>query len=119
MQHLARTLAFLIGCMGARLLLAAAMFMAPPGFWVQFLALMCIAIAIGFTVIYVMGWRKTGIETGNSPIWWNALRPVHAVLFFAAGIAALAGMRRAAATILIFDTAVGLTAYLIHKSTTK
>ena len=38
--------------------------------------------AIGFTFIYLTDSRKTGIETDGEPIWWNHLRPLHAINYF-------------------------------------
>ena len=37
--------------------------------------------ATGFLIIYFGGYRKKGRETFNQEIWWDHLRPVHAILY--------------------------------------
>ena len=68
------------------------------------------AIALGFFLIYVNGWRKTGVETCGKAIWWNSLRPVHALLWGLFAYLALTG-NRAAYIPLAIDTLVGAVAW--------
>ena len=105
-----RVMMFLFGCMGARFaLVAVAKYL--PSDYLPLMAIPAFALAIGFAAIYAFGWRKTGIEVGGDVIWWNALRPVHAALWFTFGVLALA--RRADAWIvLLIDTLIGLFAFL-------
>jgi hypothetical protein len=105
---------FLIGCIGTRLAITLLAKWIP----LEYLPLMgipALAIAIGFTLIYVNGWRKTGIEVGGGQIWWNALRPVHAFLWGLFGILALL-KQPFAWIVLLVDTLIGLSAFIIkHK----
>ena len=101
---------FLGGCIPARLALAAAAYFA-QGTWATLLGIALAAIAVGFMTIYVMGWRKTGVETQGRPIWWNHLRPVHAVFYGAAATALLMGENAASASLLLADTALGAAAF--------
>ena len=101
---------FLIGCMGARLgIVYAALRVAPR--------IMCIItglIGLSFAVIWAMGWRKTGVETGGQPIWWNHLRPVHALLYLTASILLWYGYTKWAAGVLFLDMLIGLISFIHH-----
>lgn len=72
--------------------------------------------AIGFFIIYILGLRKTGIETNGEPIWWDWLRPVHAALF--AGFAFVAysqdNLRYKAWVLLAIDLFIGVIAWSKH-----
>lgn len=105
-----RIFAFLIGCMGARLLLVYATLVAP----LKPLSILLGVIGLGFSVIWLMGWRKTGIETGGDPIWWNNLRPFHALAYLSAAALLWFGRRHLAAGVLFVDALVGLWFFLDH-----
>ena len=49
--------------------------------YLQLLGYLAIIPAIGFSYIFLTGSRKTGIEVFGSKIWWNKLRPLHAILY--------------------------------------
>ena len=70
-----------------------------------------IAIAIGFLVIYVGGFRQSGPETFGKPLWWNNLRPVHGALWLSFGLLALQNNRKAWILLLI-DMIIGLVAHV-------
>jgi hypothetical protein len=78
-----------------------------------YLAIPGLAISIGFLIIYKMGWRKTGVETGGKPIWWNSLRPVHASFYLLFSYYAIKGSKYAWIW-LAFDVLLGIAAYLHH-----
>ena len=40
-----------------------------------------LVIMIGFIYIYISGSRKTGAEVFGGKIWWDGLRPLHALLY--------------------------------------
>ena len=104
---------FLVGCMGTRALLvylAATVSQA----WLRVMAVLAAAVALGFALIYVGGLRPTGAETGGQPIWWNSLRPVHALLYAAFAYFAWTGQRRPAWIVLLVDVVVGLTSFMYH-----
>lgn len=97
-------LTFLIGCIGTRLLLALLGSKYP-----DLIGNIVLIPAIGFLVIYFFNLRKTGIETGGKPIWWNHLRPVHAMMYLL--FSALRNYSFAPA-ILVADVLIGLVAHL-------
>ena len=75
-----KTIKFLIGCIGARLMLT---------FLAKYinqknrekLAYITLLISITFITLYLFDLRKTGAEA-EGIIWWNKLRPIHGVLYF-------------------------------------
>lgn len=110
-------LAFLIGCIGSRLTLSYLAYSRPD--MLPWLGLLALAISVGFTMIYINGWRKTGIETGGKPIWWNHLRPFHAFTYGLFALLALQGVHEHAWKVLLFDTLVGLSAFIAKKAPLK
>ena len=102
---------FLIGCMGARLLLV----FAARNISVDYLPYMgyaALAIAIGFAYIYLTGSRKTGGEVFGEQIWWNDLRPVHSALYFIFALYAI-NRQTFAWIYLAMDVVIGLVAFLL------
>jgi len=71
-------------------------------------------MGFGFVTLFVFDLRKTGIETGGGRIWWNALRPVHGVLYLTASYFVVRHLRVQGASVLAVDTALGLCAFLWH-----
>jgi len=69
-----------------------------------------LVISIGFATIYIKGWRKTGLEVGGGRIWWNALRPIHAGIWFVFAVMALA-QNHNAWIVLASDALLGLSAF--------
>lgn len=109
-----RLLLFLFGCIGVRSLFAYAASVASVGVlrvmgWLAFIP------AIGFALIFVTGARKTGAEVFGEKIWWNSLRPLHSVLYFAFAWLAINGMRGMAWKVLAADVVLGLTAFGVNK----
>lgn len=110
---LIRNLTFLFGCIGTRLLLAYLAFAFPQ--ILPVMGVFALAIAVGFTLIYLNGWRKTGPEVMGGKIWWNALRPIHAFNYFLFAVLALSGSKMLAAhawKVLLFDALLGLLAFI-------
>jgi uncharacterized membrane protein YfcA len=101
---------FLIGCVGARLGFAYAALVVPT----KILSFIFGIIGIGFAIIWIMGWRKTGTETGGRPIWWNHLRPLHAYAYLASAVLLWFKYRKDAAFIIFLDLIVGLISFLFH-----
>jgi hypothetical protein len=114
MTELKRILLFLFGCMGARFSLTWVAYRFPE--MLPILGLFALCVSIGFTVIYLKGWRKTGIETGGQPIWWNDLRPFHAFMYGLFALLALSGVKEHAWKILLLDTIIGFLAFVNHVS---
>ena len=107
-----RFLLFLIGCIGSRLLLV----YVAKNVGIQYLKYMgylALLPAMGFTYIYLTGARKTGAEVFGDKIWWNNLRPIHALLYFTFAYNAIDGNKEAWIYLLI-DVLFGLISFLTH-----
>jgi hypothetical protein len=102
---------FLTGCMGTRVLLVVLAATLPLR-WLRVLGVLGGAVAAWFTVIYAGKLRPSGAETGGQPIWWNSLRPVHAMLYAAFAYCAWVGNRRGAWTALLVDVIIGFAAFV-------
>ena len=68
---------------------------------------------IGFIYIYLTGSRKTGAEVFGGKIWWNNLRPLHALNYLLATYMLHKNIKRPEYVIL-FDTIIGLLKFLIY-----
>lgn len=106
-----RHLLFLLGCIPVRLGFAALARFQP-----RYLPLMggiALLPAAAFLVLFSTGWRTTGPEVFGDRIWWNALRPLHAILL---AIFAYLALRRSPSAwkVLLFDAMLGLVAFLVH-----
>lgn len=108
-----RVLMFLFGCMPARLGIA---YLASKASLRQlrWMATVALIVAISFTIIYVGGFRRTGLETGGDLIWWNKLRPLHALMFLTFVMYAWAGHGDVAWKILVADACLGLLSFLVY-----
>ena len=106
-----RIVTFLIGCIGTRIGLAyAAKF--SNKLWSKILSIVTGFMALGFATIYLFGLRKTGLETQGAPIWWNHLRPLHAIMYAIASWGLFVGKQELSWKVLLVDTLVGLMAFL-------
>ncbi len=105
-----RALLFLLGCIPTRAAFTYAAAKSQTS-TLPLLGALAALPAIGFLVIYFTGARKTGAETGGAPIWWNALRPIHAFLWAAFAFLAFFG-KSWAWIILAADTLFGTLAFL-------
>jgi hypothetical protein len=47
----------------------------------RIMAIFATVISIGFMIIFLTGIRQRGFETGGQLIWWNTLRPLHALTY--------------------------------------
>ena len=75
-----RFLLFIIGCIGIR----TGIFILAKYINLEFLPILgyiSLLPAIGFLYIYLTGKRLTGPEVFGENIWWNTLRPIHAILY--------------------------------------
>ena len=78
--NLKRLLLFFIGCIGVRLFfvyLAKSIQLK----YLPYLGYLALLPALGFTYIFLTGSRETGAEVFGEKIWWNYLRPVHALFY--------------------------------------
>ena len=107
-----RILMFLIGCIGMRsLFVVIAKYININ--YLKYLGFLALLPAIGFVYIYLTGARKTGPETFGEKIWWNNLRPIHAILYFLFAYNAIIGNKQAW-LYLLADVLFGLISFLIH-----
>jgi len=113
MNHIQqRFLMFLIGCIGVRsLFVLIAKYINPK--YLKYLGYLALLPAIGFIYIYVTGSRKTGAETLGEKIWWNHLRPIHAILYLLFAYHAIIGNQQSWIYLLI-DVLIGLVSFLIY-----
>ena len=105
-----RFLLFLIGCIGVRTLFVLIAKMS-NAYYLQILGYLALLPAIGFVYIYLTGSRQVGAEVFGEKIWWNNLRPLHAILYFLFAYNAINGNKMAYQYLLI-DVIFGLFAFL-------
>jgi hypothetical protein len=107
-----RILLFLVGCIGTRSLLV---YIAKTTDvkYLPYLGYLAILPAIGFMYIFITGVRKTGVEVFGDKIWWNNLRPVHALLYLLFAYFAI-HKNTNAWIILLIDVVFGLSNFLWH-----
>ena len=107
-----RFLLFLIGCIGTRFLFVLIAKNAGPKY-LPLLGYLALLPAIGFMYIFLTGSRKTGREVFGEKIWWNDLRPIHAILYFLFAYNAIIGNKQSW-IYLLADVLIGLISFLIH-----
>jgi hypothetical protein len=94
-----RFLLFLFGCIGTRSLLV------------------YIAKNLSKQYLFYLGWltgtRQTGAEVFGDKIWWNDLRPLHSLLYFAFSYNAIMGNMNAWVYLLV-DVIIGLISFLSY-----
>jgi hypothetical protein len=103
-------LLFLVGCMGARLLLTYAAKQANKT-WLRYMGFIALLPAVGFLTLFLTGMNKT-VGTFGEKIWWNSLRPVHSLLYFLFAYSAIQGNPKAWIFLLI-DVTIGFSAFII------
>lgn len=107
-----RIFLFLIGCIGTRALFV---YIAKNVnlTYLPLLGYLAILPMIGFIYIYLTGSRQTGAEVFGGKIWWNNLRPLHALLY---GLFAYYAIQRAnfAWKFLLADVIIGFCAFMIY-----
>lgn len=108
-----RFLLFLIGCIPIRILLSYLAYNLPYKYLFIFGYILLIP-AFGFIYIYLTNSRKIGKETFGSPIWWNTLRPIHAILYLLAGYYSINNMNIKASIMLSIDVLIGLISFLYY-----
>ena len=111
-----RIFLFLGGCITTRLLLVyMAYTFAVKNSWLhlQVMGFLALIPALGFAIIYLGQYRKTGPEVFGDRIWWNDLRPVHAALYAIFAYMAITKNKHAWKVLLV-DVVIGLTAFIVH-----
>ena len=78
--------------------------------WMGYLALLP---AIGF-MYYFFRWSDTKGLALFKEIWWNNMRPIHGLLYFAFAYYAIYGKRDMAWKTLTVDVILGIVVFLMH-----
>lgn len=113
MSKQTRIVLFTLGCIPTRLLLAVLAAQGKPQSIIQStLAVLFGTIALGFAVIYTLDIRKTGAEVFGDRIWWNHLRPIHAVMYALAALALVQDRSDIAWKVIVADTLFGLFSFV-------
>ena len=106
-----RFLLFLFGCIGMRSLFVILAKNANE-MYLKYMGYLALIPAIGFIYIYLTGSRQTGAEVFGGKIWWNNLRPLHALLYLLFAYNAILGIKIAWIYLLI-DVIIGLMSFII------
>ena len=107
-----RFIMFIFGCMVARVSLVLLAKNVSPKY-LRILGFLSLIPAIGFITIYLGELRKTGGEVIGNKIWWNELRPVHAVMYLLFAIYAIK-KKDFAWIILLLDVCIGIVAFIMY-----
>lgn len=106
-----RFLLFLFGCIGLRSLFVIIAKNIDIKY-LPYLGYLALLPTLGFIYIFATDSRKTGAEVFGGKIWWNNLRPVHALLYGLFAYNAIIGNKDAWIYLLI-DVIFGLFSFLI------
>ena len=107
-----RFVLFIIFCLGSRVTLAYIAKHAGPRV-LRIMGYLAIAPVIGFMYIFLTGSRTTGAEVMGEKIWWNSLRPVHALLCALFAYSAINSYSYAW-MFLLADVVLGAISFMVH-----
>ena len=107
-----RFLLFLIICIGIRSLFVYIAKTIDTNY-LPIMGYISLLFAICFTYIYLTDGRKTGFEVFGEKIWWNNLRPLHALLYFVFAYMAI-NKNQNAWIVLLIDVVIGLISFLTY-----
>ena len=107
-----RFLVFLFGCIGMRSLFVIIAKNVSIQY-LQYLGYLALLPVIGFIYIFITGSRNTGPEVLGDKIWWNNLRPLHALLYALFAYNAIKGNPNSW-LFLLLDITIGLISFLIY-----
>ena len=110
-----RFLLFIFGCITTRFLFV---YIAKniSKKYLPYLGALAVIPAMGFLIIYFGGYRKTGGETFNQKIWWDYMRPVHAILYLTFAYLAFKKSSESYKPLLL-DVILGLLSFLHYHYT--
>jgi hypothetical protein len=105
---------FLIGCIGVR---SALVYIAKNSNEkiVKIMGFIALIIAISFLYLFFSNSRTTGLEVFGDKIWWNSLRPVHAIIYILFAYNAIIGNKNAW-IFLGIDVIIGLLSFIVFHS---
>tara|TARA_A100001015_G_scaffold310722_1_gene412643 strand:+ start:1486 stop:1836 length:351 start_codon:yes stop_codon:yes gene_type:complete len=105
-----KMLLFLIGCIGARLLLTYIVYKLNKKY-LPYLSIIGFIIGLGFIFSYIT--KKERGSTFNQKAWWHQLRPIHSAFYLWFAYLALIKNKLSYVPLLI-DTIFGLISFLIY-----
>ena len=111
---LAQQKLFFLICIPARILLIVLAIMLSAKYLV-YMGYAMLVPATGFALIFLTNSRKTGPEVFGGKIWWDSIRPIHSLLYFAFSYNAIVGNSNAW-LYLLADVVVGVSVSLVHYS---
>jgi hypothetical protein len=103
---------FFILCIGSRVaftILSAFAY----GWFLTMLGIIAVFPVVTWFYIIFIGKRDTGFEIFNKKIWWKNLRSLHMFLWAFFAYLAITGNRKAWVVLLI-DTLIGISAFILH-----
>ena len=107
-----RFFVFIIFCFGSRLTFT--LISAIAATWLlRVMGVIALFPVLGWFYFIFIGTRDRGIELFNELIWWKDLRPLHMLLWGFFAYLAITGNHKAWIVLLI-DSFIGLSAFLIH-----
>jgi len=80
---------------------------------VYYMGLLMTIPAVVMMYLYLTKQRQTGAETFGAPIWWNYLRPIHAILLLSFSFMALSKYSYSYIP-LVVDVIVGFSFFMIN-----
>jgi len=105
-----RFLLFIFGCIGLRILFVVIAKNIDIKL-LPYLGYVALLFVTGFIYIFVTGSRKTGVEVFGGKIWWNDLRPLHALMYSLFAYNAI-NKNQNAWIFLLIDVIIGLISFL-------
>ena len=112
-----RFIMFIFGCILTRALLVALAYNLDKT-KLKIMGIIAIIPALGWLYLYFTGSRKTGLETQGGEIWWDKLRPIHAILYLIFAYLAIINNEYAWIPLLV-DVMFGFTVFLIYHGIEK
>jgi hypothetical protein len=96
---------FIFGCIFLRICIVAIAYYIDINY-LPYMGYITTVIGIGFLIIFLGGYRKSGPETYGDTIWWNHLRPIHGILYLLFSYFAIQKNRNAYGFLLV-DVIIG------------
>jgi len=81
--------------------------------YLPYLGYIGLIIGISFLYIFITGTRETGFEVFGDKIWWNKLRPIHALLYLLFAYSAIIQKSKKSWIYLLVDVIIGLIGFLL------
>jgi hypothetical protein len=106
---------FLVGCIGIRTALVYIAKNNSNENILKIMGIIALLIAISFLYLFFSNSRTSGLEVFGDKIWWNNLRPVHAILYIAFAYSAFT-CNKSAWVFLALDVIIGLISFIIFHS---